>query len=374
MDSPGASPAGPSPTRRVRVVVVWTYISGYMASCWRALAARPDIDLLVVACKNSAAVNALFNDALMRGIPNRLMPLEDAHNQRLLGEVVAGHKPDVVVVCGWGTASYRSLTIHPALRSCRFVMGMDTPFQNTLRQRIGRHAYRKFFARIDRVVVTGERSRQLALVLGFPDEHIRRGVYGVDFSTLSGLHAARAAQPDGWPRRFLYMGRYSDEKGLDVMADAYTTYRAGVPDPWPLSCMGTGPLGDLLRRTPGVEDLGFVQPADQPAIIVKQGAFVLASRFDPWPLVIVEACAAGLPVLCTEACGSAVELVRHLYNGYVCATERVEALARGFRWMHEHHADLARMGALSRTFAGAYSAELWSERWAALLTEVAQAR
>ena len=63
-------------------------------------------------------------------------------------------------------------------------------------------------------------------------------------------------------------------------------------------------------------DRGFVQPADQAAIWAEHGAFALASRYDPWPLVIVEACAAGLPVIHSEACGSAVELVRPVRHRY----------------------------------------------------------
>ena len=78
--------------------------------------------------------------------------------------------------------------------------------------------------------------------------------------------------------------------------------------------------------------------------MARSGVFVLASRYDPWPLVIVESSAAGLPVLCTEACGSAVELVRAHYNGWLVATGDIADFARGLLLAHESYNDLPLMG------------------------------
>ena len=49
---------------------------------------------------------------------------------------------------------------------------------------------------------------------------------------------------------------------------------------------------------------------------MEAGAFLLASRFDPWPLVIVEACAAGLPVVTSTKCGAA-EILSEGETGFV---------------------------------------------------------
>ena len=65
----------------------------------------------------------------------------------------------------------------------------------------------------------------------------------------------------------------------------------------------------------GVEMLGFVQPDDLPAVLERAGCLVLPSRFEPWGVVVHEAAAAGLPIVCTPVCGAATRLVLDGYNG-----------------------------------------------------------
>jgi glycosyltransferase involved in cell wall biosynthesis len=350
--------------RRLRVVICWMYISGYMAACWRAMAQRPEVDLFVVAMNPEGDPSqGAFNAKIMQGVNHRLMTEPQIDEYHEFSSLVAAHKPDVIVLCGWGIPAYLRIASDPRFAGVKFAMGMDTPYNGSVRQRLGKYAKRKFFQRLSRVFVTGERSWRLARVLGFSEKQIRRGVYGIDYQHFAPLHTQRASLPNGWPKRFLYMGRYIDDKAIDRLLEGYAQYRAMVRDPWPLTCCGHGPWGDAIRKAEGVEDRGFVQPADQPPIVINSGVFVLASRFDPWPLVVVESCASGLPVVCTEACGSAVELIRPYFNGLTCATEDAAALARAMRWMHEHHDRLPDMGRRCTEVAAGYSSDMWCERW-----------
>jgi glycosyltransferase involved in cell wall biosynthesis len=47
------------------------------------------------------------------------------------------------------------------------------------------------------------------------------------------------------------------------------------------------------------------------------GAFLCQADLILGPLALVEAAAAGLPIICTDACGSAVEVIRPGYNGLI---------------------------------------------------------
>lgn len=354
----------------MKVVIFWPQISGYMAACWRALAAHPDVDLFVLARRSGGRDSAAFNDELMRGIPHELVsgdtPMDDATVRRVFDQ----HKPDIAVINGWHTPAFVKIPFLPGADRVRFIMAMDTPYLATFRQRYGKFAFKAFFNRIDRVFVTGERCWQLARILGFKERDIRRGVYGIDLQLLSPLHERRLKQPGGWPKKFLYTGRYADEKAIDVLMDGYTRYRRLVKDPWPLTCCGTGKFGDLIRSTEGVTDRGFVQPTDLPDILAEHGAFVLASRFDPWPLVIVESCAAGLPIVCSEACGTRVELVRFCWNGCTFATDDPDSLADSLAWTQSQYDKLPAFGSRSRMMADPYSAEMWVERWTTSFKEL----
>lgn len=354
----------------LRLVVCWHSVSGYMAACWRALSARPEIDLHVIAGR----ANPNFNDEVVRGLNVLMVPESDLHNPDVMTALVRERRPDVISVSGWFLKGLTALPTRREFASTPFVMCMDTPRRGTLRQRLGGVLNRSFFARMDRVMVPGERAFMLARELGFPDAKIVRGLYGVDHAGLSPLATKRAALPGGWPRRWLFMGRYHADKGVDILVPAYAKYRTGVPDPWPLTTLGSGELKPMLTGETGIDDRGFVQPADQPEVMLNHGVFVLSSRYDPWPLVVVESCAAGLPVLCTEACGSAVELVRPYFNGLTCAPENVDSLAQAMIRLHQQADRLPEFGARSVQLAAAYSAEVWAERWVRMVQDMAAGR
>ncbi|MEM8856558.1 MAG: glycosyltransferase, partial [Pseudomonadota bacterium] len=132
----------------------------------------------------------------------------------------------------------------------------------------------------------------------------------------------------------------------------------------------TGAVGGAhrCRGVDGITDKGFLQPREVHDALAEAGCFVMASRFDPWPLALVEACAAGLPVVATAACGSAVENVRDHVNGFIVATDDAQAFAEGLLAVDQAYDRLAAFGAASRGFAAAYSAEVWTRRW----TDIAQ--
>ncbi len=359
----------------LRIVICWPEIVGHMVPCFRALAAHPGIELLVVAGRSGTkGSNFKFNNDVAAGI-NALLLAPEERDARTITQAVTDFEPDVVSIPGWGTPYYRNLTFHPALKHAKFLMVMDTPRRDTWRQKLGKYRFSSYFAKISKVAAIGERAFQCAKLLGFRENQIFRGAMcGIDYDGFSHCYSLRTAQPGGWPRRFLFTGRYHSVKAIDVMLRAYTLYRKSVEEPWPLSTCGSGPLETDINATPGVENLGFVQPAQQRDIYARHGVFVLASRFDPWPLVIVEACAAGLPVICTEACGSAVELVRTYYNGLTVPTDEAEAMARAMRYMHDHYAELPEMGQRGMAFAAPFGAELWARRWIEMIDQVCPGR
>lgn len=363
-----ASPPSPRASGRereaLRIMFFWTDISGYMASCWRELAARPGISLRVATYQHQTVT--AFDATLMDGVD--WLPLDDQRrlDAAFLTREVAAFAPDVVVVAGWLNRAYRRLPVAAAAPGRRFVMGMDTPWRGTLRQHVARWPLGGFLRRIDMVFVTGERCWQYARRLGFGERRIRRGVYGVDTVSLGRVDdARRAAGP--WPRRFLYCGQYVGRKGFDLLLAAHAEYRRRVADPWPLACCGKGELAGAIRGAEGVSDLGFLQPAQVREAMAASGALVLPSLYDPWPLVVVESSAAGLPVVASGACGSTVELIRDGFSGFTFATGDRDALVEALERVH-HCPSLPDIGRRARAFAEPYGTVQWADRWIAALS------
>lgn len=349
----------------MKIVVCWSNISGYMAACWRELAARPGVDLFVLAFGKLEGWDTAFNSRnIMEGIPHRLLSAKEQTDAKLVRQTVLAERPDVVFISGWSHSAYRRLVLNPTFSHIRFVLCMDNPRRYTLRQTLGKIKLRRFLQRIDCVFVPGERSWQLAKYLGMEEKQIKRGcTYGVDYARFSPLYHKRESLDNGWPRRFLFIGRYVEIKGIEVLLTAYEQYRRSVEDPWPLICCGMGPMAEKIRYTEGATDKGFQQPdAIRELFLLNSGVLVLPSLHDAWPLTIVEGCAAGLPIVCSEACGSAVELVRPYYNGLTTPTADPDALTKSLSWMHEHHDELPEMGRRSIGMAAPYSAEYWADR------------
>ncbi len=128
-------------------------------------------------------------------------------------------------------------------------------------------------------------------------------------------------------RYFLASARFVDKKNLPFLIQAYARYRqlalASASEPWSLVLLGDGPLKPELDRA--IPDLkleksvlmpGFKQYPVLPTFYGLAGAFVHVSATEQWGLVVNEAMASGLPVLVSNRCGCARDLIRDGVNGY----------------------------------------------------------
>ena len=285
-------------------------------------------------------------------------------------EMVVAARPEVLVVSGWMLPAYMRLATDPRLRNVRLVMCMDNAWTGSMKQRITAVVRRRYLRRMALVVGAGERSRTFARQMGVPETRIRLGSYCCDFDAFSVAAKARCALVS-WPKRLLFVGRLVEAKGLDTLVDGYSRYRACVPDPWPLTICGRGPLEHLLREREGVELLGFLQPADLPRVFAEHGALVLPSRHEPWGVVIAEACAAGLPVACSDRCGASLDLVRDYSNGITFAAGDACGIRDALLYFHRQEGRLEEMGRISSALAVPYSARHWAMRWAEYLLAAA---
>lgn len=329
-----------------------------MAACWHALTRKMSCTVAVLSVPSQK-----FDRTIMHGLDFHMLTNRQAEDHRFVEDWVCERNPDVIVIGGWSVRSFCRLTRCPWLCQRRFMLAMDNPWQGSWRQRLARLKVGRLIDRMDAVAVAGERCFQYARNLGVPESKIMRGTYGIDYDQFACVSRWRGSGPEGWPKKFLFAGRYEPEKGLDVLVAAYKAYRATVSDPWPLTCCGRGRLESLFGGVDGIENHGFIQPQELPAIYGAAGAFVLASRFEPWGQVILEASASGLPVVCTEACGASVEAVRSFYSGLVVPTGDAAALCRAMTWVHANHELLPQYGTRASQLAEAYSAEIWADRW-----------
>ena len=110
-------------------------------------------------------------------------------------------------------------------------------------------------------------------------------------------------------------------------------------------------LGDAVTFT------GFVSREEMPEIYRDAVIFVLPSESEGMSIALLEAMAAGLPVVHTRT-GGAEELVREGTNGYTIDWADVEGLSRVLARLVADPSARARMGSESRKIASRFS---WRE-------------
>jgi glycosyltransferase involved in cell wall biosynthesis len=148
---------------------------------------------------------------------------------------------------------------------------------------------------------------------------------------------------------FLYLGRLSDEKGLDTVLQAW---RQPIGR---LIVAGDGPEAEVYRSgaPPGVEFIGTVPPGRVPSLLAGARALLVPSRwYEASPRSIIEAYAAGVPVIASRI-GALPEAVKDGASGFLVPPNDPYA------W-REAAKRLLDTATSERLGAGAF--QLWSER------------
>jgi len=213
-------------------------------------------------------------------------------------------------------------------------------------------------------------------MLGLSEDQIFLGYDIVDNEYFS-ARAAEAKNKEAEVRKkfqlpekfFLASARFIEKKNLFRLLDAYASYRKSVKvegksEAWSLVLLGDGELKKEIVShiaSLGLGDHvilpGFKQYEELPAYFALAGAFIHPSTTEQWGLVVNEAMACGLPVVVSNRCGCAQDLVREGVNGFTFDPQDVETLAGLMRKMAGPDFPLAAFGAESRRLIAAWGPE-----------------
>lgn len=268
-----------------------------------------------------AEVRAFHMGYFSKDVPSDLRNFETTHYQALTREEmlrqIRDFKPDLLVTAGWSIPVYNWICKQLIKSHNVPIIAMsDTPWYGTLKQKI--NAFISPFhikTMFTHIWVAGIRQYDYARKLGFSNQQIIFNSLSAENYIFNQVNIE--VKKFNYPKNFVYVGRLIDIKGLRNLAIAWSS----ISDKkgWTFTLIGNGEMKEEL-----IMDGNFIVKDYLPQDLLvdemqNSGCFVLPSLKETWAIVLHEAAAAGLPIICTETCGAAPHFVINNYNGYrVC--------------------------------------------------------
>lgn len=309
----------------------------------------------------------LRSTAKLEGFANRGIHIP---YQPGLLDAIADSKPDVIVSEGffqWTPASI----LFRIVQRVPLVIAYERTAHTERNAGFIRHRYRRLVSKItDGIVCNGSLSREYCMnQLGISSARIVTGAMAADTEGLARQcaeasaehHGSGAAGGSGNGPRFLYVGRLIRLKGLQELLQGWLLFCEQEPRSGSLTLVGEGPeRADLEKLVSDLRlrNVRFAGAANYDSIAghyASADALVMPSLEDNWSLVVPEAMACGLPVLCSRYNGCWPELVKENVNGWVFDPTDASAVAQVLSDATRAAGRLAEMGQASRQIVQAYS-------------------
>jgi len=332
--------------RKPAVAVVFHHIGPYHHTRLNAAADRLPVTGIEWSAKGSDAWGAAATPARYHKVS--LFPEATDHYpdkaelRRAFWSALEQTNPDVVAVNGWNNFGSLIAANCCLRRGIPMVVMSESSRQDEPRTWWKEAFKRRIVGLYSAALVGGQRHVEYLVELGMPRERVFTGYDVVDNEYFGRCTAEirnskfELRNKRGLPENyFLASARFIEKKNLSALIEAYAEYRrrssafakatadkeiaANVP--WDLVVLGDGPLRETLNSQLLTLNLnehvhlpGFKPYDELPVYYALANAFVHASTTEQWGLVVNEAIASGLPVIVSNSCGCAPELING--NGF----------------------------------------------------------
>lgn len=363
-----------------RMVLITELIAPYRIPVFNALARREEIDLHVVFLSRTDSSQRQwrvyeeeiqFSYEVLPSWRRRVGKFNVLLN-RGMAESLRKFAPDVIV-CG----GYNYVSSWQALRWAKrhrvpFVLWSESTGQDSRNKHAPMEFLKSQFVKsCDGFVVPGQSAREYLLSLGVRSDDISIAPNAVDTALFASAGAAvrqnetqlraQLALPE---RYFLFVGRLVAGKGVFDLLDAYERLAPALREEIGLVIAGEGPMrAELESRTRNIHPgrlyfAGFIHRDELATYYALAECFVFPTRTDTWGLVVNEAMACGLPIICTRVAGCAADLVHE--NGRLVSPANVDELADAMEDIATHAEIRQRMARESRRVIQTYSPETFA--------------
>lgn len=332
------------------VWLVQNVIAPYRVRLFEEIAKSEEFDFSVVLtaarCKhrphwNLASDRMPFRVLTMSGV--NLSSSEDSSLSVSLGLVPAlvRGRPDVVI-CGGFNLSTVTVFIYAKLFKKKYVIWSEGTAVTERWRRVGtvRRCVRQMLAaHADAFVDAGTLAREYLKSLcpnrsRVPFFRSYNCVEASSFSSLPSSSVQPTAKKHADCRRVLFVGQLTERKGVPMLLEVCKAVAETANVPVQLTLVGAGPLRDHVERFRQIAEplhidlRGQVSYPEVAHYYRTCDAFVLLSLSDCNPLVLFEALHVGVPIVCSDRAGNAIDFVEQGANGYMVDPEDRDGIVR----------------------------------------------
>lgn len=363
------------------IKVAWVLInaSHYHVSRWQAFIKRSSMDAVMVEIANRdagfdalSASNAegfdrvtLFPGKTWVDVSGRLRRIAiRAALDRLM--------PDVVCINGWSIGGSIATLEWAIENDRRVVVFSDSNQFDRSRHKASEWMKSTLVGLCHAGFAGGTASQQYLIQLGLNHEQLSVGYDVVDNAhfACADQSAANLGRPERAPKGpyFVAAARFEPKKNHARLLQAFAKYREACgADAWSLVLLGDGMLRpeieaerDRLGLGSSVVLPGFASYEALPQWYQYAACFVHPSTTEQWGLVVNEAMASGLPVLVSERCGCARDLIDTSNNGFTFDPYKVDRLAELMFRISSPDCDRKAMGRVSLEIIDRWSPETFA--------------
>lgn len=185
-----------------------------------------------------------------------------------------------------------------------------------------------------------------------------------------------SATSDCTPKRVIAVGRLDYQKGFDRLIEAWDiAVRSGRCAGWRLDIFGQGEWNERLENMIAERGLSDCARVNSPVKNIateyrNSSMLVMSSNYEGFPMVMIEAMGAGLPVVSFDfKCGPR-DIIRDGVNGLIVPNGNIDFLAESMLKLMNDDALRCRMGREAAKVTETYSEERVMKMWTDLFEEV----
>jgi len=254
-------------------------------------------------------------------------------NYSYLDIILKKLNPDVIFVPGWGFDLSKKLLKWSNSNRVKCILMSESKFDDKKRYKfIELYKSIRYISKFYGALVGGNAHAEYLKSLGMKSEKIQLGYDIVDNNYFHEMtQMIRSSNINNYKNKFsipynnyfICVTRFLPRKNIQMLLYSYSIYRKKVYNPWDLVICGTGEefntINSLIKQLNlknCVNLPGFVSYSEIVYWYAFASCLVHPALSEQWGLVVNEACASNLPIICSDKVGASDELVEEGLNGF----------------------------------------------------------